>query len=217
MVSSGVRQLVHVSSLAVIDADERQPLSESSRLEHDGRRRGPYVYGKLESERIAAAAPETHGLDVRIVRPGALIPAGGAYEPPGKLGRAIGGVFVAMGSPSSTIPICDVEWAGEMIAWIATHFTEAPAVSHAINPTPATRRELVRRCRSVRPGLRVIWYPTPLLALTSWTLTLAQRIARPGRTPVDLRSAFTAPRCDTAASRAISDEIRSEEAPVAFR
>lgn len=217
MVSSGVRQLVHVSSLAVIDADARQPLSEQSMLERDGRRRGAYVYGKLESERIAAAAPETHGLEVRIVRPGALIPAGGAYEPPGKLGRAIGGVFLAMGSPSSTIPICDVEWAGDMVAWIATHFAEAPAVSHAINPTPATRRELVRRCRAVRPGLRVVWYPTPLLALTSWTLTLAQRIARPGRTPVDLRSAFTAPRCDTAASRAISDEMRSEEAPVALR
>jgi predicted dehydrogenase/nucleoside-diphosphate-sugar epimerase len=217
MAAAGVRQLVHVSSLAVIDADAREPLTEDSPLERDGRRRGAYVWGKLESERIAAAAPDTHGIAVRIVRPGALIPAGEAYEPPGKLGRALGGVFVAMGGPSATIPISDVDWAGEMIAWIATHFDEAPVVSHAINPTPATRRELIRRCRAVRPGLRVMWYPTPLLALTSGALTVAQRIARPGRTPVNLRSAFTSPRCDTTATRAIRDAMQRDDAPVAIR
>jgi predicted dehydrogenase/nucleoside-diphosphate-sugar epimerase len=217
MAASGIKQLVHVSSLAVIDADARQPLTEASPLEHDGRRRGPYVWGKLESERIAAAAPETHGISVRIVRPGALIPAGGAFEPPGKLGRALGGMFVAMGSPSATIPICDVDWAGEMIGWIATHFAESPSMSHAINPTPATRRELIRRCRAVRPGLRVVWYPTPLLALTSWTLTLAQRIARPGKTPVDLRSAFTSPRCDTTVTRGISEAMQRSESDVVYQ
>jgi predicted dehydrogenase/nucleoside-diphosphate-sugar epimerase len=217
MAAAGVRQLVHVSSLAVIDAGARQPLTEASPLERDGRRRGAYVWGKLESERVAAAAPESHGVAVRIVRPGALVPAGDAFEPPGKLGRALGGVFVAMGSPSATIPVCDVRWAGEMTAWIATHFAEAPAVIHAIDPTPASRRELIRRCRAMRPGLRVVWYPTPLLALTSWGLTLAQRIARPGKTPVDLRSAFTSPRCDTAATRALHDAMQRDDAPVAYR
>jgi predicted dehydrogenase/nucleoside-diphosphate-sugar epimerase len=217
MVAVGVRQLVHVSSLAVIDADARQPLTEASPLERDGRRRGPYVWGKLESERAAAAAPETHGVAVRIVRPGALVPAGEAFEPPGKLGRALGGVFVAMGSPSATIPVCDVRWAGELTAWIATHFAEAPRVVHAIDPTPATRRDLIRRCRALRPGLRVVWYPTPLLALTSWGLTLAQRLARPGRTPVDLRSAFTSPRCDTTATRALHDAMQRADAPVVYQ
>lgn len=217
MVAAGVRQLVHVSSLAVIDANAKEPLTEAAPLERDGRRRGAYVWGKLESERIAAAAPETHGIAVRIVRPGALVPSGDAFEPPGKLGRALGGVFVAMGSPSATIPVCDVRWAGEMTAWIATHFAEAPPVIHAIDPTPASRRELIRRCRALRPGLRVVWYPTPLLAVTSWGLTLAQRIARPGKTPVDLRSAFTSPRCDTTATRALRDAMQRADAPVVYQ
>jgi hypothetical protein len=70
----------------------------------------------------------------------------------------------------------------------------------------------------VRPGLRVVWYPTPLLALTSWTLTLVQRIARPGRTPVDLRSAFTSPRCDTTVTRSISEAMqRSPESDVVYQ
>ena len=217
MVAANVRQLVHVSSLAVIDADARQPLTEASPLERDGRRRGAYVWGKLESERVAAAAPETHGVAVRIVRPGALVPSGDAFEPPGKLGRALGGLFVAMGSPSATIPVCDVRWAGEMTAWIATHFADAPAMIHAIDPEPATRRELIRRCRALRPGLRVVWFPTPLLALTSWGLTLAQRIAKPGKTPVDLRSAFTSPRCDTAATRALHEAMQRDHAPVVYQ
>lgn len=216
MAASGVRRLVHVSSLAVIDADAREPLDEHSPLERDGRRRGAYVWGKLESERLAADAPQTHGIEVRIVRPGALVPAGADYEPPGKLGRAVGGLFVAMGSPSATIPISDVDWAGAMTAWIATHFEAAPPVSHAINPEPATRRELVRRMRAVRPGLRVVWFPTPLLALASGALTVAQRLAKPGRTPVNLRSAFTAPRCDTRLVRTVAGQVAQAE-PAALR
>lgn len=216
MAASGIKQLVHVSSLAVIDDKAKQPLTESSPLERDGRRRGPYVWGKLESEKIAAAAPETHGISVRIVRPGALVPTGADFEPPGKLGRALGGLFVAMGSPSATIPICDVDWAGDMIGWMATHFAEAPAMIHAINPTPATRRELIKRYRAVRPGLRVVWYPTPLLTLTSWGLTLAQRIARPGKTPIDLKSAFTSPKCDTTATRRIGQAMQRTESDVVY-
>ncbi|MBC7791064.1 MAG: Gfo/Idh/MocA family oxidoreductase, partial [Anaerolineae bacterium] len=86
MAASGARKLVHVSSLAVIDMDAKQPLSENSPLEREGRRRGPYVWGKLESEKIAREAAQTHGIDVRIVRPGALVDRE-AFAPPGKLGR----------------------------------------------------------------------------------------------------------------------------------
>jgi predicted dehydrogenase/nucleoside-diphosphate-sugar epimerase len=210
MAARGIGRLVHVSSLAVIDIDAPQPLGERSPLERDGRRRGAYVWGKLESERIAAAAPETHGIAVRIVRPGALV-SGAAYEPPGKLGRAIGRTFVAVGSPSATIPIADVEWAGEMVAWIGTHFDEAPAMSHAINPVPATRRELVARLRRVSPHVRVVWFPTPLLAVASGMLLLVQKALRPGKTAVSLRSAFESPRCDTAAVRALAVAARREE------
>jgi predicted dehydrogenase/nucleoside-diphosphate-sugar epimerase len=210
MRARGIGRLVHVSSLAVIDADAPQPLSERSPLERDGRRRGAYVWGKLESERIAAAAPQTHGVAVRIVRPGALVSAVD-YEPPGKLGRAVGSTFVAMGSPKATIPISDVEWAGEMTAWIATHFDQAPPLAHAINPVPATRRDLAQRLKRVSPHMRVVWFPTPLLALTSGMLTVVQKALRPGRTAVNLKSAFDAPRCDTEAVRAIAVQARRAE------
>ena len=210
MRAAGIRRLVHVSSLAVIDADAPEPLTESSPLEKDGRRRGAYVWGKAESERIAADAPNTHGIDVRIVRPGALVSAA-AYEPPGKLGRAVGGVYVAIGSGRATIPIADVEWAGELIAWIGLHFDEAPAMSHAINPLPATRKDLVARMRRVSPQMKVVWFPTPLLALASGAAWMLQKVLRPGKPAVSVKSAFDAPRCNTDAVRAVAARARTAD------
>jgi predicted dehydrogenase/nucleoside-diphosphate-sugar epimerase len=205
-----IRQLVHVSSLAVIDADATQPLDETSPLEHDGRRRGPYVWGKLESERIVADAASTHDVAVRIVRPGPLVD-GDAFDPPGKLGRSVGPIFVAVGNPSATIPICDVAQAGRIIAWTATHFEEAEGVVHAIEPIVASRRDLVARVRKTTPGARVIWFPAPLLALASWGALAAQKILRPRKSAISLQAAFNSPRCKTERLRSVLDRMRESE------
>jgi predicted dehydrogenase/nucleoside-diphosphate-sugar epimerase len=210
MRDANIRELVHVSSLAVIDADAAQPLDETSPLERDGRRRGPYVWGKLEAERIAANAPSTHGVDVRIVRPGPLVD-NSSFDPPGKLGRAVGRLFVAVGSPRTTIPICDVKRAGRLIAWTATHFKRAEGVVHAIDPTPATRRDLVARVRETSPGVRVMWFPTPLLALASLSALAAQKLLRPRKAAISLQAAFNSPRCKTERVRAVLDAMGEAE------
>jgi nucleoside-diphosphate-sugar epimerase len=206
MLAAHIRKLVHVSSLAVIDADAIQPLDETSPLERDGRRRGPYVWGKLESERIAFDAASTHGLDVRIVRPGPLV-ENDAFDPPGKLGRAIGRLFVAVGNPGATIPICDVVQAGRLIAWTATHFDEARPVVHAIDPIPATRRSLVARVRETAPGVRVMWFPAPLLVVTSWAALAVQKLLRPRKPAISLQAAFASPRCKTERVRSVLDAM----------
>jgi predicted dehydrogenase/nucleoside-diphosphate-sugar epimerase len=213
MHSAQIRQLVYVSSLAVIDADAKQPLDETSPLERDGRRRGPYVWGKLEAERIAAGAGNTHGIDVRIVRPGPLVD-NDAFDPPGKLGRAVGRTFVAVGSPGATIPICDVAQAGRLIAWTATHFDGAPPIVHAIDAVPATRRDLVARVRATSPGVRVMWFPAALLALASWGAVAAQKIRRPRKPALSLQAAFNSPRCETQRVRAVLDSM-DESKPTA--
>jgi predicted dehydrogenase/nucleoside-diphosphate-sugar epimerase len=210
MRAAHIRQLVYVSSLAVIDADAKQPLDETSPLERDGRRRGPYVWGKLEAERIAAGAAATHGVDVRIIRPGPLVD-NSAFDPPGKLGRAVGRMFVAVGSPGATIPICDVAQAGRLIAWTATHFDEAPALVHAIDAVPATRRDLVARVRATSPGVRVMWFPSALLAVASWGAVAAQKIRKPSKPAISLQAAFNSPRCNTERVRAVLDSVRESE------
>lgn len=216
MAASRARKLVHVSSLAVIASDSPQPLSENSPLEREGRQRGPYVWGKLESEKIAAAAEQTHGIEVRIIRPGALVDDE-AFSPPGKLGRAIGPLYVAIGGRGSTIPVSDVRHAGKTIAWFATNFEEAPAVLNVVDPVPATRRDLVDRIRRDSPGLRVIWFPTPLLAIASWLAFVVQKVMRPGKPAVSVKAAFEAPRCDTARIRQVRLEADMAEQPAPTR
>jgi predicted dehydrogenase len=213
MRAAHVCQLVHVSSLAVIDADATQPLDEASPLERDGRRRGPYVWGKLATERLAADATQTHGINVRIIRPGPLV-NNFDFDPPGKLGRAIGRVFVAVGTPRSTIPICDVRRAGQIVAWTAAHFDEARSLVHAIDPAPQTRRDLVARVRATLPGVRVVWFPAPMLAVASWTAVVVQKIMHPGKSAISLQAAFNAPRCDTTCVRAVLEQISTTEQPI---
>jgi nucleoside-diphosphate-sugar epimerase len=212
MTAAGIRQLVHVSSLAVIDINAPQPLDETSALEIDGRRRGPYVWGKLESEKIASNAPTTHGVAVRIIRPGPLVDSKTFY-PPGKLGRAAGPLFVSVGSPAATIPTCDVAHAGKLIAWTATHFEDASPIVHAIDPVPATRRALVARVRETVPGVRIVWFPTPLLALASWAAIAAQKLIKPGKPAISIKAAFDSPRCNTDRVRAALDSMKHADDP----
>jgi hypothetical protein len=56
------------------------------------------VWGEDESERLAAALGKESHLDVKIVRPGAIIDHS-AFDPPGRLGKRLGGSFIAVGSP----------------------------------------------------------------------------------------------------------------------
>jgi len=202
MRAAGAKELVNVSSLAVLDADARQPLSEASPVEHAPRRRGAYVWGKLSAERLAIADGPGMGIAVKTVRPGALVDRAD-YNPPGKLGRQIGRWFVAFDSPRATIPISDLDRVAEVLAWTASHFGDAPDLLHAIEPEPVTRRALVQRVRASRPGTRVVWIYRPILRVLSMGMILLQRIIRPTRTPVSLWTVFQAPRCDTTAMRRV--------------
>jgi predicted dehydrogenase/nucleoside-diphosphate-sugar epimerase len=214
MRDAGIPRLVHISSLAVIAADAAQPISEESPLEQDGRARGPYVWGKLESEKIAAAAPETHGVDVRIIRPGPLVDAE-AFAPPGKLGRGItAGLFVAVGNPRATIPLSDVSRVGEIAAWTALTFGEAPRVLNALDPKPACRKDLVRRLKEARPGTRVVWLYRPVLAAMAVPLLGIQKMLRPGKPAIDLRTVFDSPRCNTRLARETAERVRVGTAAV---
>ena len=211
MHNARIPNLVYVSSLAVIASDAQQPLHENSPLEVDGRRRGPYVWGKLSAERIVADAPRTHGVSVRIIRPGPLVDAR-SFEPPGKLGRALGRTLVATGHPDSTIPACDVDLAARLIAWTATNFESAEPVLHALDPTPSTRHDLVARVLATTPVDRVVWLPTPLLAVLSGLAFVLQKVRNPRKPAVSVISAFSAPKCDTSRAADVVGRLTTKHA-----
>jgi len=194
---AGVRTLVHVSSLAVLaSSPARKTLDESSALEVASDRCGPYVWGKLESERIAVALGAELGLDVKIVRPGAIIDDD-RFEPPGRLGKRLGNVFVAVGPRRSRIGTVDVDFAGRAIAWMATHVADAPAVINLLTPDLPTRRELIARLRRANPDISVVWLPRALVQMLSWLAMPLQRVLRPGSPPINIARAFSSQTYDT--------------------
>jgi predicted dehydrogenase/nucleoside-diphosphate-sugar epimerase len=192
--AAGLRRVVHVSSLAVLATENGKPLCETSPLK-SGRGAGPYVWGKAESERVAASLCVELGLDLCIVRPGALIDKS-VFIPPGRLGRRIGNLFVAVGNPSDTLNVIDVEVAARIIVDLAV---ANGTIKHLnlVHPKPATRRKLIRRLKSQNPQIRIIWLPRLLLVPMSFSAKALQRLLRPRKEPLDVASAFASTRCDT--------------------
>ena len=194
----GVRAMVHVSSLAVLQTsrqtggaiDERTPIDAHSET------RGPYVWGKAESEGIARTLARDRNLPLKVVRPGPLVDYLD-YQPPGRLGREMGPWFVAIGPRRGDLSVCDVNTAARVIRWYVQEFDAAPDLLNMVEAPPSTRDALMGRYLSDRPDLGVLWVPAWFLRLLSWPLSLVQRVVLGVRQPMDVAAAFASERYDT--------------------
>ena len=190
--------MIHLSSVAVLEAPFRRPIGDNEKLKSNPRSYGPYVWGKLESEKLAQKLASDLDLDLRIVRPGPIVDFDD-FDPPGRLGKRLGGVFVAIGPGRQRLGVVDVNFAARMLVWMATHPDETPAALNLLNPTSPTKRDLIGRLRHRNPGLRVVWLPRPVLHVLSWTAIAAQKILRPSRTAVNVAKVFSVQPYDTSA------------------
>lgn len=204
---AGVGRIVHVSSVAVLGEPGRgERLSEETGLESEDRRAGPYVWGKLNSEKLANRLGEELGLEVKIVRPGAIVDYD-AFEPPGRLGRRLGNLFVAVGNRRDTIGVVDLSFAARTLAWVFLHFQEAPDELNLLAPELPTRRKLVQRLKDRNPDLRVLWFPGFALRAASYLAILAQKMLRRDRTPIRLDRVFASEPYDTSRIAALTQSI----------
>ncbi len=210
--AAGVRRVIHVSSLAVLSAPANGVLSEDTPLPADARGLGPYTWGKVESERLARRLGAELGVGVKVVRPGAIVDYG-AFEPPGRLGKRVGPLFVAVGSPEDRLGVVDLEFSAEVLTWLAEHFDEAPAALNLLAPELPSKRDLVNRLRSRDPDLKLVWLPAPALVPLSWAATAAQKLLRPGKPAISLRAVFAARRYDTGCVSRLAQRIRSPGLP----
>jgi predicted dehydrogenase/nucleoside-diphosphate-sugar epimerase len=210
--AAGVERFLHVSSLGVVSLNARAPISESAPVEADSKARGPYVWGKLESERLVAELGAQRGMKVSIIRPGPLVdPAEG--PPPGRLGRAVGPMFVAIGPRGGQVPTTDVEMAGRLLARAAAGEIELPEVLHLLDPVPRTRKQLIAEERGRRKGVRVIWMPWLGIRFLSGVAWALQKVLRPSRPAIKVSSAFAAPRYDTTTVASVLRAAELERSP----
>jgi len=206
---AGVKRVIHVSSLAVHGAaGGGRAIREDTALETRVRERGPYVWGKVESEQLAIRLAAELGIAVKIARPGAIIDHQ-AFEPPGRLGKRIGNVFVAVGAPSDRLGTVERDFAARTLAWEIDHFEAAPAAINLLSPTLPEKRALIAELKHANPGLWVFWLPRPVLVAISRVAVLGQRVLRRDRIPVDLEKIFAVDAYDTTTIRRLADRMRA--------
>jgi len=209
-----VRHFLHVSSISVVGQPGAGKLiDESSPCDANSRALGPYAWGKAVSEELASRLAPELGVELRIVRPGAFVD-NRHFEPPGLLGKRIGNMFVAVGSPRHPLAVADIGFSARTLVWILDHFEEAPRVIHLFDPTVPTKADLLRRLRATNPDLRVVWLPTALLIPLSWAAIVLQKMLRPKRSAVNVAKIFARQRYDYSLIRRLAPSIQSH--PVAL-
>lgn len=200
MAAAGCERLIHVSSIAVVD-DPKEIDEESPYLE-DPRGSGPYAWGKLESERLARRLGSETGIDVTVVRPGAIIDYSD-FDPPGRLGKRVGDTFVAVGSKKEELGVVGLDFCARTIAQLMDD-EQAPEVVHLLDPELPSRRDLVDRLRERNPDVRVFWIPRWTVRPLGLFATGLQKVLRPGLVPVDVAAVFGNRRYDTALAERIA-------------
>lgn len=203
-----VLRMVHVSSLAVYSQSSGSAISEETPIEPEPRRRGPYVWGKVESEHTVSQLASELGLRLKMVRPGAIIDSNG-FDPPGRLGRRVGNVFVAVGSRSERLGVIDRHRAANTLAWLCDNFDDSPDVVNLLEPELPTKHELVHTLRASNPSLRVIWLPNIIVKLVSRIALWLQALIRSGGERLDLAGAFKVEHCDTTLIAGLTERMES--------
>jgi predicted dehydrogenase/nucleoside-diphosphate-sugar epimerase len=208
--AAGIAHFVHVSSLAVLAQSTGLPIGDNHPLEPDRKGSGPYVWGKLESEWLAVKLGQELGVSVKVVRPGALVNYPD-FDPPGRLGKRLGNIFVAVGSPSDRLGVVDVGFAGRFLAWMVDSWDSVPGPLNLLDPISPTKRELLGHLRKANPDLTVLWLPTAVLLPLSWMATVLQKILRPGKPSINLAKVFSIQAYDTSAISLLSQSVEKQK------
>lgn len=158
---NGVRQLIHVSSMSVVDmagAAGGRPVDEETPLEPRPEERGAYTRAKLEAEQAVAAAARD-GLPCVILRPGILF--GGAIPlMNGSIARRAGGRWVILGDGRLALPLVYIDDVVDAILAAVDRELVAGEVIQLIDPEQPEQRDVLAALHSESEQLRV---PRPVV------------------------------------------------------
>jgi predicted dehydrogenase/nucleoside-diphosphate-sugar epimerase len=139
----GVRQLVHISSMSVLDwaGAAGGKLTESSPLEPRPEERGAYTRSKLEADRDVSAAAAA-GLPAVILRPG-LIFGGGIGLLGGSVARRAGKRWMILGDGRLPLPLVYMEDVVDAISAAVERDLTAGEVIHLVDHERLTQEEVL--------------------------------------------------------------------------
>ncbi|HEX4418137.1 MAG TPA: NAD-dependent epimerase/dehydratase family protein [Kofleriaceae bacterium] len=152
----GVKQLVHISSMSVIDwagSAGNGPVSEAANLEPRPGERGDYTRAKLEAERLVVDAA-SKGLPAVILRPGQIF-GGGIPLINGAVARNAGGRWLVLGDGKLELPLVYIDDVVDaMVCSIAKKLTHGEVIQ-IIDPEHLTQEEVLGLAGGTRPIMRV--------------------------------------------------------------
>ncbi|HEU4779623.1 MAG TPA: Gfo/Idh/MocA family oxidoreductase [Steroidobacteraceae bacterium] len=210
MKAAGVRKLINISSSAVLRPGP-SVLREDSPIDRGNLARGPYVWAKAEAEALAIERAAAGDIEVRTIRLGPLVDFED-YTPPGRLGREVVRLFVAMGTRGNALSVCDVRTAASVVRDYSNNFAAAPPMVNLLEVPATTRGALAERLRATRPDLKFFWMPFFVLRALSWFAIGLQKVLRPKAPALDLYAAFKSERYDpTVAERVIASARKNHQ------
>jgi nucleoside-diphosphate-sugar epimerase len=140
----GAKQLVHISSMAVVDwagSSGKQPITEATRTEPRADERGAYTRAKLEAEqRVVIAAKQ--GLPVVILRPGQIF-GGGIELVTGAVARNVAGRWLVLGDGTLELPLVYIDDVVDAVIAAVDKKLVAGELFHIIDPEHLTQNEVL--------------------------------------------------------------------------
>lgn len=194
----GINKFIHISSIAVLKTGSlfNRVKSERTPVDSENEGRGPYVWGKAQSEKILKQMEKDSNLKVKILRPGPLVDYKN-FEAPGRLGKQIGQRFIVMGSKKSKLSVCDVNSSAKIIQYYIDNYTESPDLLNIVDPEIPSRKDLIEKLSKVQTGLKASYVPSFVVAALSFSLKVIQKIIFPRKKALDIKAAFASEKYDT--------------------
>jgi predicted dehydrogenase/nucleoside-diphosphate-sugar epimerase len=165
-VRHGVKRLVYVSSMSVLDYASHAPgtvVTEAAALEPRPTQRGSYTQSKLDAERTVLNAVRDRGLHAVILRPGQIVGPGAESVPPyGTIQLA--GRWIVVGGGRLALPLVYIEDVVDALVAAGRRPGVEGSIFHVVDPATVTQDDYIAMCRHYAGDrLRVLRVPRLLL------------------------------------------------------
>ncbi|HEU0029662.1 MAG TPA: NAD-dependent epimerase/dehydratase family protein [Kofleriaceae bacterium] len=156
----GVKQLVHISSMSVVDwaGSDGRTVDESAGLEPRPDERGAYTRAKLEAEKLVVDAVK-QGLPAVILRPGQIF-GGGIPLVNGAVARNAGGRWLVLGDGKLELPLVYIDDVVDaIVASVDKHVTSGDIIQ-LVDDAHLTQQDVLQLAGGNRKAMRI---PRPIV------------------------------------------------------
>jgi len=181
----GVRHLIHISSCSVYAGDLRN-VNESSPVETDVTRKGPYAALKVAQDRfLLEKMPAIDKLNVTFVRPGFVLGPGLLDPMVGMAARLPWNKLLILGDAGNSLPVISRDQVdAALVQIVGNPPTQQASVYILVDPQlPSRRIWLNECCRLLGVGRGTIGVPVFLWRTLAFGAGLAATLARMKRNP----------------------------------